>query len=349
MNSSLLCRLYAVVLLASSCTSQQTIQRKYLAALDHQRSGRTLAATELWMELIQHYPRIAGPRTNMAIAEFERGRTEQANRLLRQELRLNDSVFAARYALGVVQYRSKKWGPTEHTARRLLIDHPSSPEANFLLACTKYKQGATYADVQVPLQVVLKHALSPDLQSRGYHLMGIAQLRDGQLLSGLQSIQRATELRRDAIATYNLAVAHVAAGDLLKADKALDAAEDLDPNAYQIPLLRAHIAVHRRQLDSARRYLTEALRRQPKRTAATLAISATIMLHSSAYEDARDTWRQVTRMNPNQAAYWTNLGLASLHCDDITGSLSAFKKAHALAPDDRLEHAIRQLQAMSDD
>ena len=335
--------------MASSCTSERTIRRQYLEALDHQRTGRTLAATELWVELIQHNPRIAGPRTNMAIAEFERGRTAQATRLLKQELRLHDTVFAARYALGVIQYRSKKLGLAEHTVRLLLNDHPSSPAANFLLACTKYEQGAPHADVKAPLQVVLKHALSPDLQSRGYHLLGIAQLRDGQLVSGLQSIQRATELRRDAIATYNLAVAHVAAGDLLKADKALDAAEGLDSNAHQIPLLRAHIAVHRRQLDTARRYLTEALRMQPKHTAASLAISAAIMLHSSAYEDARDTWRQVTRLNPNQAAYWTNLGLASLHCNDIADSLSAFKKAHALAPNDSLENTIRQLQLMSDD
>lgn len=334
------------MLLESACTSERTLRRDFLAGLEHQKAGRLYDAAQIWAQIIQNRPSMVGPRTNFAILEYQRGRRSSAIRLLKQELAINNTVFATRYAQAVIAYRSKDILNAARVAKSLAASYPKSVSAALLLAQIEYETETPLDSYKQHLQLAMSDQSSAETRAYGHNLHGLALYRTGLYSKAADAFGTAAELRNDAIARYNQAVALATAGRFSDAAAPLKQAAALDPDAYQIPLLQARLEIHNENFVAAARLVVHAEQLAKDTSTNFDAIAGHIALEQHQYPEAMGALQSAVKRNPDMPALWTNLAIAAIHTDRPQIALNALRTAHKIAPQQMLQDAIKKLEAV---
>ena len=227
-----------------------------------------------------------------------------------------------------------------------MLASPPSVAAALLLAQIEYEQETPLDAYRQHLRLAMSDQSSTESRAYGYNLNGLALYRSRLYSKAANAFATAAELRNDAIARYNQAVALIAAGQISDADAPLKQAAALDPDAHQIPLLQARLEIHQKNFVAAAQLMLHAKQLAKEATANFDALAGHIALEQHQYPEALGALQSAVKHNPNIPALWTNLAIAAIHSDRPQIALHALRTAHKIAPQQILQDAINKLEAV---
>lgn len=232
-------------------------------------------------------------------------------------------------AEGVDAFRSGRWQQAADAFRAALRRDPGDADAQFDLALTDERLGATdraRSGYQSALKLDEDHLPS---------LVNLARLerQGGRVEHAAQLLEVAS--RRPAMASepglwVQLSMTERAAGNLADAEKAARHALSLrrDPGAYEALAL---VSIARGQYREAELLAISALRLDESR-ASTHVTLGLVAYRLGEVGRARAEFDRAATLDPGSADAWTNLGALALGWRDYAGAERAYRRATALEP-----------------
>jgi tetratricopeptide (TPR) repeat protein len=115
-----------------------------------------------YLELAEAEKATASDLTELGVLLTEKGLLADAEHWLREAVKADKHLFAARYRLGLVQQRQGKCDDAAKTFARALDEQPDDPYATFMLALTKERCGQASAAIS---DFARAYRLLPELAS----------------------------------------------------------------------------------------------------------------------------------------------------------------------------------------
>ena len=195
--------------------------------------------------------------------------------------------------------------------------------------------------------MAMQDTSSPQQQSSAYSLYALSLFAEKRFIDAADAFSTAASLWNDAIARYNQAVSLMAAGRNEEAQAPLAQSAALDPNAYQVALLQAHLEVRLSQPKAAARSVIRARKLAGKETIFASGLEGVIALLLEQYPEALGFLRQAVREEPDVSAHHLHLAMAALHNGNPDEALTALKRAQSISPDESIQISIKRLERVT--
>ena len=265
---------------------------------------------------------------SLASEHLRAGRAADAQALLERLLQRDPRCAPALNLLAGVAHRAGDFPRVIDLLRRALEIEPRNPNLYLNLGEALARTGRPDEAEKVYRQGL---AIAPDMPDLHTNL-GSVLLTRSDLPGALQSLERAVALApRFAEAHYNLGRARHAAGDLAGAIASARAALALREPFAAAHYNRGTALREQGDLQSAAHHLRRSLELRPDYPAALNNLGLTLLDLHQPGESAR-ILGQALRLKPDYAAAWTNLGNALSRLRDVTGAISAHRRAVSLNP-----------------
>ncbi|MDH4229013.1 MAG: tetratricopeptide repeat protein [Nitrospirota bacterium] len=279
---------------------------------------------------------------HLAAFHSGRGNTHAAIEAYLKAVQYNPEYQKARYNLGLLLLREKRWGEARTQFNWLLASDASNAEARFNLGRAAYgeKQYAEAAD-QYRRAIELRDGNYPE----AWLNLGTTHARRDDDKAAIQAYQEALNHKNDYPEVwFNLGLAHMRAENWTEAEKAFRLAIRYRPDYsrawFNLGVMFARQSHHVEAADAYRK----ALAIQPEYTRARVNLALTLS-RMKDIEGAAKLYREALAQDPTYTTAWLNLGLAQLDLKQPGDAVESFRHALKLDPEDTstMRHLARGL------
>jgi tetratricopeptide (TPR) repeat protein len=265
-----------------------------------QRAGRLDEAIRLFEQVAQRAPKIAQPHQLLALALSEAGRHEDALRVARRALKLEERNPGVHYAHGRVQMAAGHPGRARQAFERAASLDPDSIPLRLLWAQAADAAADDAAQAVSTAERIYAEAAriaprDPSIPAAHAEML----LRRGEAARAIPEFQRALALAPGSIPCLaNLAAAYRAAGDGAAAIESYREVLARAPAAHALRVNLAQTLREAGQKDEAIAVLEETLRLDPDRAEARLLL---LRLRRAVARDAHTEWLEEMAADPGRA------------------------------------------------
>ena len=311
-------------------------------ALRHHQSGELDRAAPLYERILTVEPRHAEALHYLGLLAFQRGRLEEAERKIRESLRVREEAFF-RSNLGLVlQTKGDTAGAIEAFERALVLD----PK----LAETSSNLGTALAGVNRFEEAMLCYqralAIKPDF-FEAHNGAGNVLQAQGRFAEAAASYARAVSLApRNADLWGNLASAFQGEGKVEEAIASYRMAVELRPDFAGANYNLGTALLKRGELGEAAERLEKAIRTNPEYVLAHNNLG-NVYKEQGRFEEAMTCYERTISLEPGNVRAHYNIGCLLSDLGDRDGALKRYEMALAIQPDDaQVLFSVGLLQVM---
>lgn len=270
-----------------------------------------------------------GPSLYLAgMVNAREGNLSTALRQLQRYLQSQPDNLTARQQLANLHLQLDDPRAAEIVAREILEEDSMDIPALRILAVALSLQGLHVESAQAFQQVA---TLQPDAADARVGL-GTAQLRAGNLDSGISELEAALALEPDdAALNERLINVYLAAGQLERARDLAAAYIAREPENARAHLLVGRISLQAREVDSAKASFSRALELEPTNVDALGGLAATALLNEDI-DSARGYFQEALSASPDNLSVLMNLAIIEEASGNLDAMRSALEQAVAAHP-----------------
>ena len=257
-----------------------------------ERRGRYHAALEVLREAASANPLHVDILSTYGDCAAHQWRLDEAAEAYRNALKADPEFTYAKVRLAEIRSRQSKWKEAEKTLRGILEKNPEYVPAVVALGRLLTAQGHT----QEAIELLTKGATNLDQEVSRRLALCEAYLQGGEASKAIRDAQIAVGARPGPQTYSMLARALIAAGELNKAEMAVDSALEAGSFSSEAHLARARVLRARDKIEEALKQCKKALELDPFSVDA-MDLCGSLYKENTKPEKCADMWRQAIQLN----------------------------------------------------
>lgn len=295
--------------------------------------GRYVAAITFWNKAVAVEPADADMQIAVAVAHSQNGDEKRAIEILKALTKAQPNVALAHFNLATIYAHQDGFSAAADEYKESLRLNPKDDVSRLSLI----KALTTLSRNSEALSFALEYAHDHPADYEAHYLLGVVYRGLGDLDKATLELERAASLKSDdSEVQYNLGFALVKTGKPQEALPHLEKALQLNPDSsaalFQLMNVFRSLGLDERARAMQEKFQNQKQKSLSKNVIQVKGIQANDLLKSGDARGAKEVYREMLQLDPNNARTWYNLALTLGKLNDLKGERAALEKALALEP-----------------